>query len=382
MHLAIVTRCFPEDPNRIDGGVAGVTKYLVDELRKHADVVLNLVVVTAGRSESVDRIADNFTIYRIGRKGPWGILPVTLYDIFSGKRRLRSLLNGLHSDIVHFQAVTFLAAGWKGPNVLTIHGISERDAIYEKRLGPLRWAKWLLLKLTEDYARRRVQNIILISQYVRKFLPDRNRIQKTWLIPNPIADSYFDVEWNPEPCRVLCCSRVRPLKNTMGLIRAFAAVAQKYPDSLLRIAGAAEPAYLERCKAEVQTRGLGGRVEFLGNLSIPEVQDELSKASCLVLPSFQENAPLTIEEAMAVGVPVVAARVGGVSELVEDNKTGFLIDPYDTAQIADAIDRILADEELRASMSEYARNSARSRFRASVVAKETMDVYGQILSES
>jgi len=166
-----------------------VAKYLVDELVKQPDVKLTVVVPKSDAGEITCEGWGDFNVYRLGKQGFWSFLPGTVYDIFAGKRQIRSLLRQINPDIVHFQGVTFLAASCEQPNILTIHGIAERDAIWDSRWGILRWLKWLLLKLTEGHGRRRVPHVILISEYVRKFLPAGSRIRKTWLIENPVADN-------------------------------------------------------------------------------------------------------------------------------------------------------------------------------------------------
>lgn len=381
MHVAIVT-VFPQDRDHIDGGVAGVAKYLVDELTKDPDVKVSVVVPTGPAGETICEGWGRFNVYRLGKEGLWSFLPGTLYDIFAGKRRIASLLRQLKPDIVHFQACTFLAANCEYPHVLTIHGIAERDALWDSRRPVLRGPKQRLLKLTEDYGRRRIPHIVLISEYTREFLPLKNNIHKTWLIDNPVADSYFNCEWAFEPGRIFCCCRVRPLKNIAGMIDAFALVAGKFPNAQLRIAGAAEEAYLQACRKQVETAGLQDRVHLLGNISIEDVQSELSRANCLVVPSFQENAPLTIAEAMACGLPVVASRVGGIPGMVTHGETGLLVDPHSTESIAQAVQEILSDEALARSMGHCGRQAADRRFRASVVCNKTMQAYREVLEES
>lgn len=379
MHIAIVT-VFPEEAHSIDGGVAGVAKYLVDELVRRPDVKLTIVVPKSDVGETTCEGWGEFNVYRLGKQGFWSFLPGTVYDIFSRKRQIRSLLRQIDPDIVHFQAVTFLAANCEQPSILTMHGIAERDAMWDNQWGILRWLKWLLLKFTEGHGRRRVQHVVLVSEYVKEFLPAGNRIRKTWLIENPVADSYFDIERSLDPGRVLCCSRVRPLKNILGMIEAFAPIAQKFPDAQLRIAGASQASYLKTCQQQVERSGLESRVHFLGNISIKDVQAELSKANCLVVPSFQENAPLSIAEAMAAGVPVVAAKVGGIPEMIQDGKTGLLVNPHDTDSISQAVSKILSDQKLAQSMAQRAKEVAKDRFRASVVCEKTLQAYREILS--
>jgi glycosyltransferase involved in cell wall biosynthesis len=380
MHVAIVT-VFPKEAHSIDGGVAGVAKYLVDDLVKEPDVKLTIVVPESDSGEITCEGWGDFNVYRLAKQGFWSFLPGTVYDIFARRRQIRSLLRQIDPDIVHFQAVTFLAANCEQPNILTIHGIAERDALWDSRRGILRGPKWLLLKLTEGHGRRRVPHVILISEYVRKFLPARNRIRKTWLIENPVADSYFDIERSFDPGRILCCSRVRPLKNILGMIKAFAPIARQFPDSQLRIAGTSQAAYLKTCKQHIESSGLWSKVHFLGNISIKDVQTELSKANCLVVPSFQENAPLNIAEAMAAGVPVVAAKVGGIPEMVQNGRTGLLVDPHDANSIGEAVSKILSDQELAQSMAQRAKEAAEDKFRASVVCEKTLQAYRDVLSE-
>ena len=380
MHIVMVTD-FPRDRDKIDGGVAGVAKYLACELAKQPNVKLTIVVPKGATGQTICQQWENFNVHRLAKEGLWRLLPGTVYDIFAGRRQIKSALRQINPDIVHFQNTTFLAANCQHPHVLTIHGIVERDALFDRRWGPVRWPRWLLLKLTEEYGRRRVPYIILISEYTKKILPRKNKIRKTFALNNPIADSYFHLDRQVEFGRILCCSRIRPLKNITGMIKAFAIVIQRFSDAQLRIAGAAESGYLKACKKEIKRKEVQNSVRLLGNLSVKDIQFELSKAHCLVVPSFQENAPLSIAEAMAVGVPVVAARVGGIGEMVEDGKTGLLVDPYNTEDIAEAICRILSDKSLARSMSQRAKQIAKSRFMASAVCRQTLQVYNEILKD-
>ena len=378
MHIAMVT-VFPTDLRRIDGGVAGVARYLVEELKKHPDIKVTVIALGSHVGRTTSEQWENVTIHRLGKKGLWRFLPGTLYYIFAGKRQIKSLLRQIDPDIVHFQGFTFLATNCEQPSILTIHGIAEQDARWDNRWGIFRRPRRLLLRLTEAYTRRRIPHVVFISEYTQQFLPEANNIRKIWLIENPIAESFFDVEWAFEPGRIFCCARIRPLKNTLGLIKAFALIVEQFPCAQLRIAGTPQADYLDACKQQVEVNGLQDKVHFLGNISIDEVQLELARANCLVVPSFQENAPLTIAEAMAVGIPVVAANVGGIPEMIEDGKTGLLIDPYKPKSISDAVSKILSDETLARSMGQSAQDRASKRFTASHACEKTLRAYRDIL---
>lgn len=378
MRVAMVS-VFPDDPRRIVGGVAGVSKYLADEFSKFPDVRLTVVVPqgTRGRETLCEKWGA-VTVYRLAREGFWRFLSGTPYDVMAGRAQVSRFMRRVEPDITHFQGATFLAAGYEPSSVLTIHGIAEKDAMWETRWWGSRWLKWLLLKVTEDFGRRRTPHVILISDYVESVLPADKR-RKVWRIDNPIADSFFEIAPAAVAGRIFYCGRIMPRKNIAGMIEAFSAVALLDPQARLRIAGSAEPDYLRECRRQVEDRGLQGRVDFLGSLSVKDVQAELSMASCFVLPSFQETAPLSVAEAMAACVPVVAAAVGGIPGMIEHGSTGFLVDPYDVAGIGDAMGRVIADPSLSAEMGRKAKLAVRNRFMASVVAEKTVRVYREIL---
>jgi glycosyltransferase involved in cell wall biosynthesis len=378
MHVVLVSP-FPRDPDHIGGGVAGVAKYLVDELSRWPGIRTTVIDTKTAVEKTVCEKWNSYDVYRLSRCGTWRFLPMTFYELFAGQGQLGSLLRQVNPDVVHFQGVTLLAAGCRWPSVLTIHGIAERDALWDWQRGVLRWGKWLLLKLTESYGRHRVHNVILISDYVRKFLPPGGMPRRVWSVPNPVADSFFGVDWTPEPGRLFCCCRVMPRKNTLGMINAFAEIIRQFPQAQLRVGGTAEADYLRLCERQVEISNLQGKVRFLAHLSIAAVQAELSKANCLVMPSFQETAPLAVEEAMAVGVPVVGAKVGGIPEMIEDGKTGFLVNPHDTNSISDAVLKILLDCALARSMSNNAKKVAREKYAASVVCEKTLEIYHAIV---
>ena len=111
---------------------------------------------------------------------------------------------------------------------------------------------------------------------------------------------------------------------------------------------------------------------FVGHDELERLYDE---AAVVVLPSYREGLPLAVLEAMAHGRPVVATRVGGIPDLVEDGATGFLVEPGDVDGLRAALLRLLADPELRRRLGNEARRRVR-RCSWEAVAAETLDAYG------
>ena len=202
-----------------------------------------------------------------------------------------------------------------------------------------------------------------------------------WFIENPVTDDFFKIKRANTTPRILFVGRISRRKNVDGLIRAFQKVQSQIPDAVLHIAGTPERSeYQEKCKCYVSEHGLSQSVRFLGNVNRHDLLTELSKASCLMLVSHQETAPMIVEEAMAAGVPVVASRVGGLPYMVEAGQTGFLVDPNDEDEIACKLVKVLQDSRINRQMSKCCCEVARERFHVNSVAQKTLDVYKNILS--
>jgi glycosyltransferase involved in cell wall biosynthesis len=98
-----------------------------------------------------------------------------------------------------------------------------------------------------------------------------------------------------------------------------------------------------------------------------------------VLPSDTEGLPLSVLEAMAVGLPIIASRVGGLPELVDDGKEGILVTPGDSEGLAEAIQRVIQDPLLRARLGQSARIRARGEFSLCATVQNYDRVYRQVL---
>jgi glycosyltransferase involved in cell wall biosynthesis len=153
-------------------------------------------------------------------------------------------------------------------------------------------------------------------------------------------------------------ARLAPEKDIGTLLRAMAFVVRAQPGFRLAIAGDGPcMAELRHLAAEL---GLAEHVEFLGMIS--DVAGLLGRASLFVLPSISEGVSLTLLEAMARGLPVVATRVGGTPEVVVDGETGFLVPPHDPAALAKAMVQVASDCERAQQLGEAGRRRVERHF--------------------
>ncbi|MEM1361677.1 MAG: glycosyltransferase [Pseudomonadota bacterium] len=155
--------------------------------------------------------------------------------------------------------------------------------------------------------------------------------------------------------------RLAPVKGLRVLIEALTQIDD--PDIRLTIVGDGK----ERRPLEAMAAPLAERVHFTGYLSQDEVAALLATASAFVLPSFAEGVPVVLMEALAAGIPVIATRITGVPELVEDGDFGFLVPPGDPEALAQAIRRLGALADGGASMGAAGRARVEQDFN---IAKE------------
>ncbi len=174
---------------------------------------------------------------------------------------------------------------------------------------------------------------------------------------------------------VTVVSRLNPMKGIECFLDAAGLVAARVPDAHFLVVGdnVEAPGYREHLQGVVAERGLAARVTFLGFRN--DVADLLSASTVSVLPSLSEGLSNVLLESMAVGVPVVATRVGGSAEAVEHGVTGLLVPPADAAALAHGITLLLEHLHLAKCYGEQARQRVCERFSDERMARETEELY-------
>ncbi len=153
--------------------------------------------------------------------------------------------------------------------------------------------------------------------------------------------------------RIVSTKVLNPVYGHRFLVRAFHRVVKSVTGASLHLIGHGSEE--KSIKEAIEKLGLSQHVRFLPWLSPPRVRDELREADLFVLCSLRESMPISLLEAMAMGVPVVATRVGGVPEVVRDGETGLLVEPGDVEALGKAMLKMVRDGRLRESMGRRAR---------------------------
>ena len=358
------------------GGAESSVFSIRDELNRRGHIVRVLSSDFPG-----GKMLSDYQIERI----PMASIFKALHHIFYWRSYLTMLriIKDFRPDIIHFHTVAafspsiFLAIG-NIPAVMTVHGPEEftlrllpwflpvqdyndtGEPFDLKNLNVVgRFRYWYYCFIQRPLYRllmRRIRYFIAPSAFLAEALRDD-------VPPAKIRQLYNGIDLPPtmplpHSRGILYMGRLEKVKGVDYLIRAFARVVDKDPRVELSIVGdGSERARLESLTKEL---GLSDNVAYSGWLSSrEEIAEEYGKSSVVVIPSiWPENLPTVCIEAFAAGRPVIGTRAGGIPELVEDGKTGYVVPIKNAAAISEAILTILQDEETLARMSREARMKA------------------------
>jgi glycosyltransferase involved in cell wall biosynthesis len=372
---------YPLDTERLSGVEVAII-YVQRELQKLPDVELHVVTCNQSLSEIKTRESERLKVTYLPR-GRLGRLTLHRREIAAMQR----LLKEIQPDIVHAHSSGLYAGAALAspyPAVITVHGIVSQEAKLLRGLGN-RARGWVDARY-ERYLMRRTQHLMLITPYVAQVFAGVFSGQ-SYLVENACDECFFDIRSEPVPGRIFFAGPVIPRKGVLPLLKALHLVRQERPEAHLRIAGSTgvHPDYYEACRTYVEQAGLDEAVEFLGHLAQAEVVEGYRTCALFALPSFQETAPMTIEQAMAAGVPSVATRAGGVPWMLEDGVTGWTLPAPpsmdgDPGALAGALLKVLRDPAEAAQMGQRARQVAEGRFRPEAVARRTYAVYRQVIA--
>jgi N-acetyl-alpha-D-glucosaminyl L-malate synthase BshA len=279
----------------------------------------------------------------------------------------------------------------------SISGILARESLKPKRYLPvittlhgtditLVGADRSYLPITR-YGIVQSDGVTAISHYLKEATKEIFQFDDIEVIPNficqtdyarhPVAELRSALAPQGEPLLVHV-SNFRPVKRPVDCVEILTRVVQAGINTRLVMVGDGS----ERANVEHRARCLGvyDRCVFVGKQ--PNIVDYLSAAEVLLLPSEQESFGLAALEAMACEVPVIASRVGGISEVVTDGETGYLSEVGDVKKMADDAAGLLTDEKLRREMGKRARESAVSRYRTDIVIPQYIEFYERVLKKT
>jgi colanic acid/amylovoran biosynthesis glycosyltransferase len=281
---------------------------------------------------------------------------------------LRHKLDVLH---VHFASNLSNLRGYqkalRTPTVVSLLGYDVLDASDAASLSALR--------LVPEYADHVLSSSEYLAEEFRRRCQYAGRIEilRPEISLHPVAG---DRDYtHGDPYRILSVSRLHWKKGLQYALHAVCELRKRNLHFLYDIVGDGD----ERSglQALAQDLGLSENVRFHGGRDPAGVFEFYEKADVFVLSSVRESFGVVLVEAQAAGLPVVATRVGGIPEAVEEDETALLVPPRDPTALADALTRLLQDSTLRERLGRNGRNYAR-QFDIALVGSRLIDIYGSL----
>ena len=347
------------------GGIPSCIALLTEDHFFPDDVVVSLVNTTTAETRTSGRL--------------------DLTNLRSAIRdSVRSVRASRRSDVVHVhvapgrplplaRAVAMCTAARLGGAGVICHVHSARlNGGRPEEIHPGRVYRWLIRRLAVSHA------LVTVSDAGTRLLRSLVPGIEVTTIDNAVDVASFDrADVERQPPVVLFVGTLSQRKGLFDLLEATLILHRRgVTDWTLRIVGGPNEVGEEEAEAIVDAycaEGLGE--SMLGSLDSAEVRRQLAAASIFVLPSYAEGQPIAILEAMASGLPVVSTTVGAIPDVVVLGESGLLTEPGSPADLANALERLITDPDMRRRLGEQARERATSHHDVAVLSGRLVALY-------
>ena len=376
-------------PPRVTGGTAAHVAGLSEGLARAGHELVVLTV--ADRPAELDAKQPNKVhVLRTLVDLPW--LPATdpiartssaNHAVTKLGARLTGELSGWVPDIVHGHdwrlgwAADSLATQYDVPFMLTMHGTErvrhggQLPHGVPTDISSIEW--WLAFQADRMISPTR----FIVEQLVTEFELSPDHVIH---VPNGIDPNL----WRATPAEridsnavddplVVSWGRVQYEKGFQVLARSMHELRGRVPDAKSVIAGWGS--YLPELQTQIDVEGVSDIIELTGFLPEGELRDLVHRAGCVVIPSLYEPFGIVALEALAAEAPLIVARTGGLSELIEGTDAGLTFEPGNPDDLADAIERVLTDRALAKQLTSSARELVEKKYAWGAIAAATAKIY-------
>lgn len=267
------------------------------------------------------------------------------------------------------------------PVVVTVHGlvgVEKQNAL--RRDFKM---KTLYQYLTQSYAERRlIKNapyLIVDTQYVAEELKKYDGSNhKMTVIPQGIDDIFYILSCSETSTEILSVGAFSARKGHKLLIKAFEELLKRGVEAHLTICGTiAEQCYYKELQDYLKNSPFGEQICLKCDLSKEKLYKMYQKAHLFALHSQEESQGIALVEAMAVGLPVVSTKVGGIPDVIEDQETGLLSEYGDVIAFSNSLEALISNKELWTTISDRCRQKS-TQYAWSHIAEKVEEVYQKV----
>ena len=346
--------------------VGGVERGVVDLVRYFKGSDIENIVISGGGTLAKEIQKEKVNHYCLGiyKKSPFSLLLIN---------PLRKIIEKENIDIHHARSRVPAWIGFFASRATNASFITTAHGVYSNRFWsePMAWGKFVICP-SKIVARHMKENfgvaqekIVIINRWV-----DLNKFKFT------------DYRHRLNNNTIVSIGRIAPAKGYEYLIESFKKLVRTNPYLILKIVGAPDKTkmnYYNYLKTLTKRFSLEYNVQFSGFRE--DVENVLKDARMLIASSIEdESFGRVIVEAFACGVPVIATRVGGFNEVIEDKVDGILVDPKDSNALTDSILSVIKDDALANGLVLNGRKKAENLYSMDKCLEQTRDVYKKTIS--
>jgi glycosyltransferase involved in cell wall biosynthesis len=383
----------------LSGGTGAYVYYLSNELMKLG----NSASIVTGYGESRDvKISEQHRIFFIKSLKA----PVVKSFLFAAaaQRKLRSLRD-FPVDVAHVNLPLIpsfaVPSGFGKTLVSTVHSTwkGEAEAIRgepytrlnsnEKFMVSFNW----LLRFFEERMLERSDRLIAVSDFTRRELLQYYKVKeaKIRVIHNGVDVDKFqpatdkrkakeELGFNPDDKAILSVGRLYARKGLFTLIESMVPITRKFRNAKFIIAGKGLSDEMRKLVNYATKLGVKDNIVFTGYFPDKKLPRLYQAADIFAFSTFYENLPFAVLEALSTGLPVVTTNVGGIPEMIDSGKDGFLVEPANSRTLADRILYYLEHPAAASEMGVRARRNIEDHFDWRLIVKKVLKVYDEALS--
>ena len=294
--------------------------------------------------------------------------------------KILSILRRINQDIIHAQGIPM------GMPAFLLKKLLRKPYVVLGQ-GAEVYLAWVFKKPISKLVLRNADTVMALTGHMKREI-ERLCDKDIYVVPLGInldncndlsrEESRSRLQIKEEAKIIIFVGSLRPIKGVKYLIQAIDIInKEKAGVKLMLVGDGGERESLEQL---VKDLDLESSVTFTGKVANEKVPEYMAASDVFVLPSLSEGFPVVTLEAMASGLPIVATRVGGMPEIVEDGENGFLVEPRNPGQIAERILLLLKDDQLREKMARSNREKAK-RYSWENVVERLERVYLEVLNK-
>ena len=384
----------------LSGGTGAYVYYLSKELMKHG----YSVCVVTGYSQARDvRVSEKLSVLFLKSSKT----PIIKSFVFAGSsfRKLNSLRNRVPVDITHANLPLVpnfaVPTGFGKTLISTVHSTwkGEAEAIKgepysrlnpnEKFMVSFNW----FLRLFEESMLKKSNKIIAVSNFTKRELLQYYKVKedKISVIHNGVDVTKFQPTSNKRRAKeelglktdeiaILSVGRLYARKGLFTLIESIPAVTRRFPRAKFIISGKGQSNEMKKLVAYAEKLGVKDTILFTGYYPDKKLPMLYQAADVFAFSTFYENLPFAVLEALSTGLPVVTTNVGGIPEMIEDGKNGFLVQPSNPQELSDRILHFLEHPDEASEIALRARKVIEERFDWRLIVRKVLRVYEEALN--